>query len=314
MAYSLVQYVESIIPDIGSSTLMQHVSLFIVVMAATFWGLSWICYNKVFKKHDHGIVYHLAINLAIEVTAIHCTQLFIEPIPIKEALPRLGFISYMNILLQVAIYTVVVYHWRFKQHSIELEVLLKRSELTMLRMQTNPHFLFNTLNLISNEIPENKELAQELIYDLSDLLRGTISLSNQKRVKISEEIELVTHYLNIQKSRFGKRLETQLYLDAKAQDIYIPPMLVLPLVENVIKHAVSRTLNTVVLQIHIFNFDDGFTIRVNNSWSENNAPAFKFGSGLQNITDTLKLEYEEAYLDVGHQDGESYSMITIKNN
>nr|WP_158008888.1 histidine kinase [Vibrio cyclitrophicus] len=310
----MIQYVASTVQDIDTTKLIHHVSLFIITMAVTFWILTWLCHRKIFKGSTHNIFHYISINLVLGITAIHVSLSIVEPLPIEKAIPRLEVISYVNILLQVTIYTVVVHHLRFKQHSIELEMLLKRSELTMLRMQTNPHFLFNTLNLISKEIPEKTELAQELIYDLSDLLRGTISLCNHKRIKIHEEIELVTHYLHIQKARFGKRLETELLIDSKAQDLYVPPMLILPLVENVVKHAVNMTCHPVTLKLHSFSLNDRLTIRVSNSWPENTVPTFQIGGGLQNIIDTLNLEYDEAYLDVGYFEEESYAMITIKCN
>jgi len=315
MSYSLIQYVATKVPDVDVSSLVHHVSLFIVVMSTTFWGLTRLCYySKILKGHDHSILYYMIVNLVLGITAIQISLGFIEPLPIKKAIPRLEIVSYVNVLLQVAIYSVIDYHWRFKQQSTRLELLLKSSELIMLRMQTNPHFLFNTLNLISKEIPERPELAQELIFDLSDLLRGTISLSNQKRIKVREEIELVIHYLTIQKARYGQRLETELHLDVFTQELYIPPMLILPLVENVIKHAVDRTHHTVTLNINTLYLNDGLIIQISNSWPEENQPTFTPGSGLKNIIDTLNLEYSHAYFEVGYQDEQSVATITINND
>ena len=314
MAYSLILCLALRSPDIETNLLMHNILHFFITKSVVFWELTKLFHSKVLKVHAHKMANYLVVNLVLGLVAILVTLIFTGPLPTEYSELRTEVLIYFNTLLQVAIYAIVNYHWQFKKHSIELEILLKRSELNLLRMQTNPHFLFNTLNLISREVPERPDLAQELIYDLSDLLRGTIQVSNQKRIRVREEMDLVTHYISIQQARFGERLVTEFELDSPAQDIDIPPMIILPLVENVIKHALSKTHQTVRLNIKTMLLKDRLIVQVSNSWPEKEDPTFIPGSGLKNIIDTLNLEYVDACLEMSYQSKESVATITIREN
>lgn len=259
------------------------------------------------------MVINMVINMVMVIVAINI-GLQVSPLSLKDPVPMLQFISYLNILLQVLIYTAVVHIWRLKRHAIELEVSLKKSEISLLRMQTNPHFLFNTLSLISNEIPFRPKLAQELIFDLSDLLRGTIAMSEKRRINVNEECLLVENYLSIQKARFGNRLNFQLNIDESSIIFSVPPMLIVPLVENVIKHAVSKTDKTITLVISLLSSGSNLIISVCNSWPEDYTPTFLPGSGHQNIIDTLRLEYTKASFTIDYLNGETLAQISINHD
>ncbi|MCE2570488.1 sensor histidine kinase [Motilimonas eburnea] len=207
---------------------------------------------------------------------------------------------------------MVIHSWQLKEKALELEMSLKQSEISLLRIQTNPHFLFNTLNLLHSEIPERPELAQELIFELSDLLRGTIAVADKKRISLHDEVALIEHYLAIQKARFTERLDVKMDIDRASQSLQIPPMLILPLVENVIKHALSKTINKIYLEVKTRYVDGVLSILVNNTWSESAIPQFEAGSGHGNISETLGLEYDNANFSISFANQVTSAVITIR--
>lgn len=197
------------------------------------------------------------------------------------------------------------------EESINLTSSLQRTELELLRMQTNPHFLFNTLNLISGEIPNRPQLAQEVLFDLSDLLRGTIYAAGKKRIQLKEEISLIEHYLSIQSVRYDQRLAYKIDLSGGGLTKLVPPMLIITLVENVIKHVVSKSNRHIDLKVTSCLEDDKLTIAVQNTALEKQRDTFKQGTGHENIIKTLDLEYGNADFSIKTFNGLTHAVIAI---
>lgn len=115
--------------------------------------------------------------------------------------------------------------------------LLKDAELQALQAQINPHFLFNALNTISSYSRSDPEESRRLLRHLSDFFRKSI-LNGKKLITLSEELERIEAYLSIERARFGSRLEVYKEIDNRALDLYLPPLLLQPLVENCVKHGI----------------------------------------------------------------------------
>jgi LytS/YehU family sensor histidine kinase len=113
----------------------------------------------------------------------------------------------------------------------------------MLNMQLQPHFLFNTLNTIAEMVHEDPDKADAMIAGLSDLLRRSLDLGAAPDVTLAEEIDLVTRYLDIQRARFGDRLQVRIAIDGAAADARVPALLLQPLVENAITHGLAARLD-----------------------------------------------------------------------
>ncbi|WP_260259265.1 sensor histidine kinase [Vibrio intestinalis] len=194
--------------------------------------------------------------------------------------------------------------------SSNLITSLQKSELELLRMQTNPHFLFNTLNLISNEITHRPTLAKEVLYDLSDLLRNTIEFAGKTETTIKKEIEIVEHYLAIQSVRFEQRFTYEIDVERHSANQSIPPMLTLTLVENVIKHVVSKSNNPIELHIKSeFNTPQLLIVVENTALSQD--IEFRYGTGLSSIVKTLELEYNNASFDIKNENQRTIATIRI---
>ena len=287
---------------------MYTFSLFFI-----FWGLSKLCYHQYSATINKKLIYTMVTNIALVIVAIWLASA-ISPMKLEDPYPRLKMLASFNIVFQVAIYTAVVHSLRLKQQAIELEVSLKRSEIALLRMQTNPHFLFNSLNLISYEIPQRPEFAQELLFELCDLLRGTIALSGKRRVLVKDEVKLIDHYMAIQKARFGSRLNVELEIDERSSELSVPPMLLLPLVENVIKHAVSKSNKSITLKVTTRYSEKHLLMTICNSWPEQIPPKFIPNGGHQNIIDTLKLEYSDASFTIDFSNAMVLATISINHD
>jgi two-component system, LytTR family, sensor kinase len=128
---------------------------------------------------------------------------------------------------------------RLAAESAALETQLVESRLQSLKMQLQPHFLFNTLNAISSLVREDPERAQRMIAHLGDLLRATLDRGAQQEVTVKEEVELLQPYLEIEKARFGDRLTVELDVDPAVLDSPIPHLLLQPLVENAMNHGIA---------------------------------------------------------------------------
>ncbi|BFG70235.1 hypothetical protein KACHI17_11160 [Sediminibacterium sp. KACHI17] len=136
-----------------------------------------------------------------------------------------------------------------EQRKEEAEKIAKDAELLKLRQQLQPHFLFNSLNSISALAGSQPEKARHMIQQLSDFLRGTLKKEEHQLVSLHEEIHHLQLYLDIEKVRFGHRLQTILEVDEKASNMLIPVLLLQPVVENAIKFGLYDTTEEVLIRI-----------------------------------------------------------------
>jgi LytS/YehU family sensor histidine kinase len=195
---------------------------------------------------------------------------------------------------------VVLENVRFRQQRIEQEEreqqlrwLASRAELKALRAQINPHFLFNALNAIAGLISVQPQLADETVQQLSEVFRYTLRKSEKEWVRLDEEVEFVTAYLQVERARFGDRLQTDLAVDPAAGAIPVPTMTIQPLIENAIKHGVSAVEGRGLVRLRATIQDDQLCVEV-----FDNGPGFPpgfsladpgavAGHGLRNVIERL---------------------------
>lgn len=142
----------------------------------------------------------------------------------------------------VGVLHALKFHNRFMSSQVELERVEKRlleSRLNALRLQLEPHFLFNTLNAISSELSASPALAREMIEDLGALLRRSLDCQDRPEMALAQELALLDHYFSIQKRRFGKRIDIRTDVDPAMLPVMVPSMLLQPLVENAIRHGIE---------------------------------------------------------------------------
>ncbi|MBM4167814.1 MAG: sensor histidine kinase [Ignavibacteria bacterium] len=174
------------------------------------------------------------------------TELFPEPNQLVVDLNLLFAIGITLYLFIVAIHYLVVAQEESldaERRSLESMMHAQGAELRALRAQINPHFLFNSLNSISALIPENPTAAREMTILLSDFFRNSLRLGNREKIALIDELNLVSQYLQIEQIRFGSRLTVIWNIDERLHGVLIPPLLLQPLVENAVKHGISRRID-----------------------------------------------------------------------
>jgi signal transduction histidine kinase len=148
------------------------------------------------------------------------------------------------------IYWLILGAWQayhYYDHYVAAELRLERLErnfsearLNALRMQLDPHFLFNALNTISSQVERDPKLARSMIEHLGDLLRLSLESKDRQEVPLAEEMAFLEHYLAIQKIRFGDHLRIETQISPEVKYASVPSLFVQPLVENAIRHGISR--------------------------------------------------------------------------
>jgi len=126
-----------------------------------------------------------------------------------------------------------------EQRTLELETRLTQANLQALKMQLQPHFLFNTLNAISSLVHENPRAADDMIGSLSQFLRTTLDVSAKNEIPLRAELEFLEHYLEIQQTRFGNRLTIHREINPGVLNALVPPLVLQPLAENAIRHGIE---------------------------------------------------------------------------
>jgi two-component system LytT family sensor kinase len=172
----------------------------------------------------------------------------------------------------------------------DVEKMLREAELEGLRQQLQPHFLFNSLNSISALAGSKPEEARRMIQQLSDFLRGTLKKDDKQMSSLQEELKHLQLYLDIEKVRFGHRLNTEIKADEESLALLIPPLLLQPLVENAIKFGLYDTIGDVTIQINSSVENKNLRITISNPFDVETAqPSKGTGFGLKSVQRRLHL-------------------------
>jgi two-component system LytT family sensor kinase len=180
----------------------------------------------------------------------------------------------------------------------QLNAAKLQNELQYVRMQTlrsqlQPHFLFNTLNLISSMAYQDPDKADSIITRLSDLLRYSLATEQKPFVTLKEEMQAMTSYLEISELRFGEKMSTDIQIDPQTELLLIPAMLLQPLLENAVKYGIepSEQEGKVALFSKVEN--KKLLITITNPWHQRRQQQESFGIGLKNAQNRLKLLYQD---------------------
>ncbi|MCS7052619.1 MAG: histidine kinase [Ignavibacterium sp.] len=228
-------------------------------------------------------------------------------------------ISFLHYFLLTLFYYIVIYYSGFQEKLIkeaELKNLVTEAELKSLKFQINPHFVFNALNSMSALTEIDPIRAKQMIIKLADFLRYTLANNDRQKNTLSEELKNVKLYLDIEKIRFEDKFDFVEEIDDACSNIEIPSMILQPLFENAIKHAVYETLDKVIIKLKCEPIDGFMKISLINNYE---GESYKKGAGvgLKNIKDRLTLIYNQNnLLEVKKENGvfRVNIFIPIKNN
>ncbi len=176
------------------------------------------------------------------------------------------------------------------------QVLVKeklQAELKFLKTQIHPHFLFNTLNNLYALTLKKSDQAPEMVLKLSDLINYMLYECNADTVDLQHEVDFINNYIDIEKIRYGDKLEFSLNIEGNIENKQIAPMLILPFVENCFKHGVSKEIHHSWISIDLSLKGNDFTLKAENSkgGNGNNQTNNNEGIGLKNVKRRLDLIY-----------------------
>ena len=192
------------------------------------------------------------------------------------------------------------------------EKLAREAELFNLRQQLQPHFLFNSLNSISALVGAKPEQARTMIHQLSDFLRGTLRKEDQQLVTLEDELKHLELYLEIEKVRFGHRLQTAIQVQNDTMNMRLPALLLQPLVENAIKFGLYDTVGETLISIKATAADSVLQLQVQNPYDPATVrPKRGTGFGLSSVQRRLYLLYARQDLLSTRQNDHTFT-TTIK--
>lgn len=188
---------------------------------------------------------------------------------------------------------------REKNKLIELEKRQLASELKFLRTQVSPHFFFNTLNNIYSLSLEKSDNAPELILRLSKLMRYLIYGTKEPLQPLKREIEIIQDYIELERVRFDNALKIFFNVQGDLEEALIPPMLLMPLVENAFKHGANKSLDQVCIAIDFIVLENMLYFNVSNTIPSPLSTSGQEigGIGVKNVKKRLKLAYERKDYD-----------------
>lgn len=238
--------------------------------------------------------------------------------------PAKVIIELVNIYLIVALYTMFYFMraW-YEQQRLAQELQRDKAEaqLQLLKSQVQPHFIFNTLNNIYSLSLKNNTRTPDLIYRLSSLLSYMLYDSRHDCIPVKKEMEYIHNYIELEKIRYGERLDVAVNCFDTVDKFYIPPFLLLPLVENSFKHGVCNDVGTSWIRIDLTVKDDWLTVKIENSrvndshnGKNNGRPVGYNGIGLENVKKRLEILYPDRHEFKYISEEQSFlTVIKLKN-
>lgn len=248
------------------------------------------------------VIYFLRVPVSILLHVVNVQRLAFDPGQI------LGFGFFYVFLLFLWSLFYFTYHYieRYNK-SLKYEASMIEIELTNLKNQLNPHFIFNALNSIRALVDENPAKSKQAINQLSNILRNSLTFEKKGLTGFEDEMKIVRDYLGLESIRFEERLKTVFDIHPDSKTFKVPPLMIQTLVENGIKHGISKLTQGGVIQIKTLVEENRMKVQIRNSGHiANGAKRGKEGGlGIRNTRHRLKLLYG---------DEASFRMVNETNN
>ncbi|NJM24213.1 MAG: histidine kinase [Bacteroidia bacterium] len=199
---------------------------------------------------------------------------------------------YAFIFFLWAVFYFTYHYFERYNKSLKYEASMIEIELANLRSQLNPHFIFNALNSIRALVDENPSKSKEAINQLSNILRNSLTPDKKGLTKFDDELRMVKDYLGLESIRFEERLRTDFQIDPVSYNCLVPPLMIQTLVENGIKHGISKLKEGGTIQLKTIVAKDHLKIQVRNSGQLiNGMKRSKKGLGIKNTIQRLRIIY-----------------------
>jgi two-component system, LytTR family, sensor kinase len=222
-----------------------------------------------------------------------------------ESLPKLSLLNEIsrnsiNNFFLLFIWNLIYYTYHYVERNrkqevdtLKLQSLVKELELKTIKAHINPHFIFNSLNSIRALVDENPQRARRAITELSNILRSSMQAEKMETVPLENELNIVKDYLALEKMRFEERLIVEMDIDEDTLDQPVPPMMLQTLVENAIKHGISKQVSGGTIKVISDFVGDHHELVVQNTGQLNgNGINGSTGFGVKSTQDRLNLLYQ----------------------
>ncbi len=284
-----------------------------------FWGLLVLGLLKLLNRYPLGSLkewrpwaLYLGLSLALTFTGllflwtlVYALGGPITPVPGHTFWQKFWFFhwkyfhaEWVNFLVAIGAWCAYDLYRRYKQRELEstrLAMELSRAQHHALRMQLQPHFLFNALNTINSLIRVNPADAERMVARLGDLLRLTLEQGDPQEVTLDQELALLEAYLEIQRLRFGPRLDIEISCAEELRSALVPNLLLQPLVENAFKHGLGAPRRQSSLAIRIQSRKEQLILEVEDNGQGLKSGQFKEGIGTSNTRNRLAMLYGTRY-------------------
>lgn len=178
--------------------------------------------------------------------------------------------------------------------NLKWEASINEIELNKLKSQLNPHFMFNAMNSIRALIDENPNKSKDAITQLSNILRNTLQMGKNKVIPFEEELKIVNDYLALESIRYEERLKTFVQIHPESNNFNVPPLMIQTLIENGIKHGISKLVNGGTLELVTTVENNTLFVQIKNSGQLSETPDSDNGFGIKNTLQRLRLLYGNA--------------------
>ncbi len=287
----------------------EHTWIELAVVVPLFYWITLFLVPTIFKKH--GVFWYIG-GILLSVFAFYFVELIFQEYVIQfehEEATIFGVQGLFPIVMIAGIgstYGLLLEFIQIQAVKAEEHQEQLQSELSFLRSQISPHFIFNVLNSIVYLVrtKAHKE-AEDVTLKLSSLMRYMLYDSDQTMIPLSKELEYLKNYIDLQETRFGEDISIEFIQEGMVRSCMIEPMLLIPFVENAFKHGLNQVLNPTI-QIFI-KINDGlleFSVvnKIGETNHESNEPSS--GIGLKNVTRRLQLLYPDKHnLQISDQKG-----------
>jgi len=270
--------------------------------------ISWITVHVLVKKYykrGQKLTFWI-LQIAISIPLLLARRLFnyyvVYPAYFPEAqqvpLFSLGklIVEFVNLYLITGVYALFYFVRSWYEEKQKAQDLLQEktmAELELLKSQVQPHFIFNTLNNIYATALRTSPDTARLVSHLSRLLNYNLYEAKQDFVPLTTEMAYISHYMELQKNRYGSKLDASINVYDEINDLYIAPLLLLPLIENSFKHGIANSIRPGWIRVDVVRQQAGYTIKIENSIEEKVLPddVANGGIGIKNVQKRLDLLY-----------------------
>ncbi|KUG09167.1 sensor histidine kinase [Solirubrum puertoriconensis] len=305
------------LPYVVAFTLVAFLSY-----AATIYGYVYGLYPRLYRRLSRPAFAGLVLAFLVGVGAL---RLWLEAYVVRPLFPSAhrgflngdrGHLGYVVVTICFAfgfglLALAAMRSAQLQQQKEELEHRQLRAEMDLLKAQVQPHFLFNTLNNIYYEAYREAPRTAALVEQLAALMRYFVDLSRQERVPLSAEVDFLRNYLALERIRFRHELRVELRVDA-AGELPVPPMLLIPLVENLFKHGFDKRAERNEAALHLWTQDGCLHFEAVNPLPPAPLAPAGGGFGLPNLRERLRLLYGARYALSAHPaHGQFTARLTI---